>query len=214
MNCIRIIIIAKEPKPGFAKTRLIPALGDQGAAELADRLLKHTVSQALAAALGPVELCVTPDVQAEYWRHWEDEDSLELTRQTDGDLGLRMLTAAEQGIARGTPVMLIGTDCPALDATRLRRMANDLMQRDACLCPVIDGGYSLLGLCQIDPSLFTDIPWSTSKVAALTRERMRQLHWTWTESEPLWDVDEPEDLLRLQELSPVLAVSPLHSVAH
>lgn len=214
MNCIRIIIIAKEPKPGFAKTRLIPALGDQGAAELADRLLKHTVSQALAAALGPVELCVTPDVQAEYWRHWEDEDSLELTRQTDGDLGLRMLTAAEQGIARGTPVMLIGTDCPLLDATRLRRMASDLMQQDACLCPVIDGGYSLLGLRQIDPSLFTDIPWSTSEVAALTRERMRQLHWTWTESEPLWDVDEPEDLLRLQEHSPALALSPLHSVAH
>jgi rSAM/selenodomain-associated transferase 1 len=200
MNAVRIIIIAKEPRPGLAKTRLIPALGAQGAAELADRLLRHTVTQALAADLGQVELCVTPDEDASYWQHWHDNSRIQLTQQAEGDLGVRMATAAEQGLASGLPVMLIGTDCPQLEAPRLQAMAAALTMHDACLCPVLDGGYSLLGLCRFDLSLFSDIPWSTDQVTALTRDRLRQLGWCWQESEPLWDLDEPEDLTRLQTL--------------
>jgi rSAM/selenodomain-associated transferase 1 len=198
MNAARIIIIAKEPRPGLAKTRLIPALGAQGAAELADRLLQHAVTQALAADLGPVELCVTPDQDADYWRHWRDNSRIDLTQQAEGDLGVRMATAAEQGLASGLPVILMGTDCPLLEAARLQAMATALTQQDACLCPVLDGGYSLLGLRRFDASLFSDIPWSTDQVTALTRDRLRQLDWVWHESEPLWDLDEPEDLARLQ----------------
>ena len=199
MSAVRIIIIAKEPRPGLAKTRLIPALGAQGAAELADRLLHHVVTQALAADLGPVELCVTPDRRADYWHHWHDNDRIELTEQCDGDLGMRMATAAQRGLASGLPVMLIGTDCPQLEAPRLQAMAAALMKQDACLCPVLDGGYSLLGLRRFDAALFSDMPWSTDRVTALTRDRLRQLGWRWHESEPLWDLDEPEDLARLQQ---------------
>ena len=203
MNAVRIIIIAKEPRPGLAKTRLIPALGVQGAAELADQLLRHTVTQALAADVGPVELCVTPDQDADYWRHWRDNDRIELTEQCDGDLGKRMARAAEQGLASGSSIMLIGTDCPQLEAPRLQAMAAALTQQDACLCPVLDGGYSLLGLRRFDSLLFSDIPWSTDRVTALTRDRLRQLGWQWHESEPLWDLDEPTDLARLQQHPPL-----------
>jgi rSAM/selenodomain-associated transferase 1 len=201
MSAVRIIIIAKEPRPGLAKTRLIPALGTQGAAELADQLLRHTITQALAADVGPVELCVTPDKDADYWRHWRDNDRIELTEQCDGDLGKRMARAAEQGLASGSSIMLIGTDCPQLEAPRLQAMAAALTQQDAYLCPVLDGGYSLLGLRRFNPLLFSDIPWSTDQVTALTRDRLRQLGWRWHESEPLWDLDEPEDLARLQQYS-------------
>lgn len=203
MNAVRIIIIAKEPRPGLAKTRLIPALGTQGAAELADQLLRHTVTQALAADVGPVELCVTPDQDADYWRHWRDNDRIELTEQCDGDLGKRMARAAEQGLASGSSIMLIGTDCPQLEAPQLQAMAAALTQQDACLCPVLDGGYSLLGLRRFDSLLFSDIPWSTDRVTALTRDRLRQLGWQWHESEPLWDLDEPTDLARLQQHPPL-----------
>lgn len=198
MNAVRIIIIAKEPRPGLAKTRLIPALGAQGAAELADRLLHHAVTQALAADLGPVELCVTPDRHADYWHHWHNNDRIELTEQSDGDLGQRMATAAQRGLASGLPVMLIGTDCPQLEAPRLQAMAATLVKQDACLCPVLDGGYSLLGLRRFNASLFSDMPWSTDQVTTLTRDRLRQLGWRWHESEPLWDLDEPDDLARLE----------------
>ena len=56
----RIIIFAKAPVPGFAKTRLIPALGEAGAAGLARQMLFDTLKEALAAGIGPVELCVWP----------------------------------------------------------------------------------------------------------------------------------------------------------
>ena len=60
MKPARIIIFAKAPQPGLAKTRLIPALGAEGAAELAQLMLLHTVNEALAANIAIVELCVTP----------------------------------------------------------------------------------------------------------------------------------------------------------
>lgn len=205
MNPVRILIIAKEPQAGFAKTRLIPALGAQGAAELADRLLRHTLEQALAADVGPVELCVTPDPQAAYWQHCVATLPCELSAQVNGDLGMRMAAAAQHGLARGTPVMLIGTDCPALNALQLKTLAASLAKQDVCLCPVRDGGYSLLGLRRFDEALLNDMPWSTSHVAALTRKRLGQLDWSWYESEPLWDVDEPEDLTLLRQHYPQLA---------
>lgn len=208
MTPVRILIIAKEPQAGFAKTRLIPALGARGAAELADRLLRHTLKQALAADVGPVELCVTPDPQAAYWQHCAADLPCELSTQVNGDLGMRMAMAAQQGLARGTPVMLIGTDCPALSASQLQTMAAALVRQDACLCPVRDGGYSLLGLRRFNDALFNDLPWSTDHVAALTRKRLSQLDWSWYESEPLWDVDEPEDLALLQLRYPQLAGEP------
>lgn len=213
MTPVRIIIIAKEPRPGFAKTRLMPALGARGAADLADRLLRHTLTQALAAKAGPVELCVAPDAEAPYWQGLVEnipvtpDQPVALTQQIEGDLGTRMANAARRGLENGTPVMLIGTDCPALDAHRLARMAGTLAEHDACLCPVRDGGYSLLGLTRLDDALFRDIPWSTGQVASLTRQRLQQLGWSWQESELLTDVDEPTDLHHLEEAHPQLVRS-------
>ncbi len=204
MKPVRIIIIAKEPKPGLAKTRLIPALGRQGSAALADRLLQHSVTQALAADLGPVELCVTPDSDSAYWQQWRTDPRIELTQQVEGDLGLRMAMAAERGLAQSEPVMLMGTDCPPLNASLLQAMAAALATQDACLCPVRDGGYSLMGLRRFDNSLFTDIPWSTAQVTRLTCDRLRQRGWQWHESDVLWDLDEPEDLTLLQQHFPQL----------
>ncbi|MDR9424908.1 MAG: TIGR04282 family arsenosugar biosynthesis glycosyltransferase [Marinobacter sp.] len=207
MKPVRIIIIAKEPRPGLAKTRLIPALGAEGAAGLADRLLRYTLQQALAADTGPVELCVAPDMHAPFWPSLVGKAPVTLTQQEAGDLGTRMATAAQQGLGQGTPVMLIGTDCPALDVGRLRTMARLLADHDACLCPVRDGGYSLLGLQRLDGSLFQDMPWSTDRVAALTRQRLDRLGWSWQESELLADVDEPTDLSHLEQHYPQLAGS-------
>jgi len=200
----RIIIIAKEPRPGFAKTRLIPALGANGAARLADRLLRHTLAQAREAGVGPVELCVAPDVNAPFWQSLIRAGQVELSQQADGDLGQKMASASGQGLARGTPVILIGTDCPGLDVAKLRTMAASLKGHDACLCPVLDGGYSLLGLTRPAPELFRNMPWSTSQVAALTRQRLRELGWSWHESAQLSDIDEPDDLHHLHQHFPEL----------
>ncbi|KEA62818.1 Glycosyltransferase [Marinobacterium lacunae] len=188
----RIVVLAKAPLAGHAKTRLIPALGALGAAELAERMLHHTLAEAAAADIGPVELCVTPDPTHSCWQgfpEWAD-----LTAQGEGDLGDRMARASRRALSTCDRVMLIGTDCPSLTRERLNAASRALHHAQAVMIPASDGGYVLLGLTAFDPTLFTDMPWSTDQVADLTRQRIRALGWTMYELDTLYDIDEPEDL--------------------
>lgn len=200
MTGVRIILLAKAPLPGLAKTRLAPALGKEGAAELARRLLHHAVSEAVAARLGPVELCVTPGAADPAWDGLRTAcPSLIWTDQGEGDLGERMARAAVRGLATAMPVLLIGSDCPMLDRDRLVSAARLLERADAVMNPACDGGYVLLGLNRIAPELFTAIPWSTNIVAAETMRRADMLGWKMELMEPLHDVDEPSDLAWLPD---------------
>ncbi|MGV8899291.1 MAG: TIGR04282 family arsenosugar biosynthesis glycosyltransferase [Burkholderiaceae bacterium] len=198
VQTVRIVIFAKAPLPGFAKTRLIPALGAQGAADLARRMLEHTLHKALAANLGHVELCVTPSATDPVWQALALPESLQITSQGEGDLGERMARAAQRvlgcGKSGGESVLLIGTDCPQLSADHLRQAASALGQVDAALFPTFDGGYALLGLKRFHPSLFSNIAWSTDSVAFETLRRMEQLGWTVQSQSMLHDIDEPADL--------------------
>jgi rSAM/selenodomain-associated transferase 1 len=191
---IRILVFAKAPVAGKVKTRLIPALGAEGAAALAAQMLHRTAGEAAAAAIGPVELCADPDPGHPDWRgHVPPE--LDFSAQGEGDLGARLARAARRAIGRGECVLLIGTDCPDLDRLRLAEAAATLERRDAIIHPTRDGGYALLGLRRFDPSLFEGIAWSTSTVAAETIGRIEALDWSLHVGETLHDVDEPADLL-------------------
>ena len=194
MKPMRIVIFAKEPQPGFSKTRLIPALGAQGAATLAKLLLERMLQAAIASEVGVVELCVTPWSSEEVWRKVGVPVSVQLTDQGDGDLGVRMARAAQRVIDAGESVLLVGTDCPQLDAGQLQIAALALQDADATLIPALDGGYVLLGLNQYDASVFSGIAWSTSNVATATHERIQALHWRVQTLAPLHDIDEPADL--------------------
>ena len=194
---VRIVIIAKAPRPGYAKTRLIPALGAQGAAALAQQMLRHAVHIALQADVGPVELCAAPDKSDPAWAALALPPELNWSDQGDGDLGGRMARAAQRSLHRGESVLLIGTDCPQMEASHLQRAAASLHTHDACLTPTLDGGYALLGLNQFHSSLFDHMPWSTAAVAAETRRRAAAMTWTLHLQNTLSDVDEPDDLLVL-----------------
>lgn len=194
MNPVRIVIFAKAPQPGLAKTRLIPALGAQGAAALAQRLLANTLHEALAADIGRVELCVTPAATDPVWQSITIPDEVQWTDQGDGDLGERMARAAKRVIDDGKPVLLIGTDCPELTATRLAEAALALIDFDATLIPAADGGYALLGLNRFHSSLFEGIAWSTESVAYETLCRLGRLAWSVRYHPMLHDIDEPDDL--------------------
>ena len=194
MRPARILIFAKAPRPGRAKTRLIPALGAEGAAALAAQMLERTVAEALAAGVGPVELCADPGPGSPEWEGLLPV-GIGASAQGDGDLGARMGRAAQRAIDRGERVLLIGTDCPGLDRTRLRAAAGALEDHDAVLHPAEDGGYALLGLIRFDLSLFEDVAWSTADVAETTVARIRALGWPLHVGETLRDIDEPADLL-------------------
>jgi rSAM/selenodomain-associated transferase 1 len=194
LTATRIVIFAKAPLVGFAKTRLVPVLGAEATARLARRMLLHTLQEASTAAVGPVELCVTPQPSDPAWQGWPALEGLCWTEQVAGDLGVRMADAARRAAAVDEPVLLIGTDCPQLDATLLRQAAALLRDRDAVLYPTYDGGYALLGLRRFDPRPFEQIPWSTAEVANRTIERVRALGWSLAVGGLLHDIDEPADL--------------------
>ncbi len=197
MMPVRIVIMAKAPVAGFAKTRLIPALGAEGAAELAKKMLLHTVETALASKLGTVEVCATPDPSDSAWQKLDLPNQLAWSAQGDGDLGERMARVAERTIHHEEAIILIGTDCPAIDVFTLHEAALALQDYDASLLPTHDGGYALLALKRVDNRLFENIPWSTSTVALQTLQRMVQLNFDLKLLQTLHDIDEPTDIAQL-----------------
>lgn len=195
---VAIAVLAKAPIPGFAKTRLVPALGAEGAAVLQTALIARAVETACAAGVGPVTLWGAPDDTHPAFAAAARERCVALRRQPEGDLGTRMLTAIE---AASGPALVIGTDCPALTVDHLRAAADVLRAgTDAVVCPARDGGYVLIGMHSPEPKLFADMPWSTPSVMAETRRRLRQFKLTWREPALLWDIDTPDDLRRLDEV--------------
>lgn len=141
-----------------------------------------------------MELCVTPDIEAPTWRSISLPAGIDYSSQGEGDLGDRLARAAQRVIEGGEAVLLIGTDAPGLDASRLRQAAILLREADATLFSVVDGGYVLLGLNRYHRSVFEGIPWSTDSVAAATLSRIGQLGWTVRSGPMLHDIDEPRDL--------------------
>jgi rSAM/selenodomain-associated transferase 1 len=192
-----IVVFAKAPVAGQAKTRLIPALGAAGAAALAERLLGHAVAAAVAAGADTVELCTTPDAAHPAFVRLARAHGITLTGQGDGDLGARMDRALARALQQHGRALLIGTDAPALTGMRLAEAAAALATHDAVFVPALDGGYALVGLRRATPALFSGIAWSTPQVMAQTRERAAAAGLRWAELTPLADIDEPADLVHL-----------------
>ena len=199
---VSIVILANAPIPGFAKTRLIPAIGAHAAAVLQERLTERTVATALAAGIGPVTLCCDPDATHVTFLKMVTRMKITLRPQPPGDLGTRMLAA----VATSTgPVLVIGTDCPALTEAHLRSAAMALRDgNDVVLIPAERGGYVLLGMRKAQPRLFSNIAWGGSSVLADTRARIVEQRLMLVERPPLWDVDTEIDLARLDREFPEL----------
>ena len=200
LETVQIAIMAKAPIPGLAKTRLIPALGAIGAARLQRRLTRMTVACALGARLGAVTVWCAPDSRHRFFRTSKQTNGVDLFVQSGGDLGARMHTAFRLHCVLG-PLIVVGTDCPVLRPEHLREAAQALIAGDdAVFHPAEDGGYALVGLRSPQPTLFADMPWSTSRVMPETRARAHAQGLRVHEFETLWDVDLPAQLERLEAL--------------
>ena len=197
MSRSAVIIMAKAPVAGLAKTRLIPVLGAAGAAALAERMLAHAAQVAAEATPDTLEVCATPDVTHPAFARLARDHSLELTRQSDGDLGQRMHRAFTRLLELHDRAVMIGTDAPALDAACVRQALDSLAEQDAVFVPALDGGYALIGLRKPQACLFDGMAWSTALVMARTRKRLQAAGLRWAELPPVADVDEPADLVHL-----------------
>ena len=196
------MVFAKAPAPGQVKTRLIPALGESGAAMLQRQLIERTLRTAAAAGLGTNELWCAPDLDDPFLAACAAAHGFGLQAQGEGDLGTRMARALESALTAGTPGLVIGCDCPALTPAYLHEAAAALAGgEEAVFGPAEDGGYVLVGAARTPVAdLFADIPWGTAAAMEATRERLVRGHWRWRELALLWDVDRAEDLERLRRL--------------
>jgi hypothetical protein len=191
----RIVLLTRLPVAGAVKSRLVPALGTAGAAALQRELTAHALAWARAAAEGAHALQVrfTGGTVEDMRRTFGP--GFDYVPQGEGDLGARMLAAfrsvADAGIGR---TLVIGSDCPGLDAARLREAIARLATHDVVLGPAHDGGYYLIGLCAPEPRLFEGIGWGGETVCRDTVARARGLGLEVALLESLADVDRPADL--------------------
>jgi rSAM/selenodomain-associated transferase 1 len=193
-----VLVFARAPVAGAVKTRLVPALGAEGAARLHARMAKQAVRTALAAA-GHVELHCAPRTGHLFFRQLSRRYGVGLRAQKGSDLGARMLHALRVALRRRRAVVLIGSDCPELRPQDLRAAFRALRSgASAVFSPAQDGGYALIGLRRISARLFEAIDWGGPEVMAQTHARLRELGWRWRELRSVWDVDRPEDLERLR----------------
>ncbi len=194
-----VVVFARAPEPGSAKTRLIPLLGAGGAALLQGMLIDRALATALAADVGRVELWCAPSAQHPLLSAYLQRHGIDGISQCDGDLGARMQHAAAATLATAPRVIIMGTDCPVLGAEQLRHAAAALdRHHDAVLIPAEDGGFVLIGLKWWDARLFRGIAWGGDQVLNATRTRLAALKWRWHELPMSWDVDRPADFARLR----------------
>ncbi len=194
----RVAVFAKAPVAGQVKTRLAAMLGPDGAAGLHAGLVRQTLSTALLANLGTLELWCAPDESHAFFERCARDFGAVLKAQAGGDLGARMRHAFDDAHAAGERLILVGSDCPALKAEHLVAAAAALESDDAVFAPAEDGGYVLVALSRPLPGIFDGIAWGTASVMAATRERLRDSGARWRELPTLWDVDHPADYERLQ----------------
>jgi len=192
----RLILFTRYPEPGRTKTRLIPALGAQGAAAL-QRRMSETIVDKMAefAANYPVN----PEIRytagtPQAMEDWLSSD-IPCLDQGEGDLGDRLRRAFSQAFSQGAQaVVVIGADCPGLGPALFAQAFAALERENVVLGPAMDGGYYLVGLAKPAPTLFADIPWGSEKVLTATLEQAQTLALSIHLLEPLADVDRPEDL--------------------
>ncbi len=192
-----LIVFSRFPIAGQAKTRLIPALGPEGAARLQAALTQHTLKIAetfCAAYPCELEVCFAGG-NADSMRHVFGA-TFRYSEQRGNNLGERLEYAVSAAFVDGAKrVVVIGTDCPQIDTSILSQAFQSLLTLEIVLGPAIDGGYYLIGLRRSRPELFQAIDWGTNRVLRQTLEIARYNRCEVHQLTPLADVDHPEDLV-------------------
>lgn len=195
-------VMAKAPVPGQAKTRLIPALGAEGAASLQRALTTRALQTAQAAAPGAVTLFTAGDPDHPLWRQCHERFRVAVAAQCGAHLGERMRRALQALLCTHHRAALIGTDCPVLEAHHLVELQAALDVARMSFIPAEDGGYVAVAARELPADAFGEIEWGTAAVMQQTRAVLTGLAWRanrdWIELPVLWDIDRPEDLERAE----------------
>ncbi|MEM1172311.1 MAG: TIGR04282 family arsenosugar biosynthesis glycosyltransferase [Cyanobacteria bacterium P01_H01_bin.35] len=199
MNNEQLIIFTRYPEPGKTKTRLIPALGAEGAANLQSKMTETTLIKAnklLKRMSLSIEIRFAGG-NLQLMKNWLGSD-LKYQEQGTGDLGERIIRAFESAFNQGMKyVVIIGIDCPSLTPEIMLQAFAKLTQSDLIIGPATDGGYYLIGLKKFIPELFQGINWGTSVVLSKTVASAQKINLAIDYLPELSDIDRPEDLEKL-----------------
>jgi rSAM/selenodomain-associated transferase 2/rSAM/selenodomain-associated transferase 1 len=197
----RLIIFTRYPETGITKTRLIPLLGAEGAANRQRKMTEHALSRMMGlTASNDLTIEIRYDGGNEQlMRRWLGSE-LEYASQGDGDLGCRMKRAFDDAFKSGAAaVVIIGTDIPELTAVDIKKAFSALKQKEMVLGPAKDGGYYLIGFekTAFSPAvsgLFSGITWGEHNVLKKTINIAIGLGLNYSMLDELNDVDRPEDM--------------------
>ncbi len=211
----QLIIMAKAPVAGYAKTRLIPLLGEQGAAHVQRQLIDCVITTASASSATHIDVCCAPSAQHAYFEALQKNIKqntqairFSFSSQVDGDLGARMeaafttvFSAAIGGVERKKHVVMIGTDCPSLQPSTIDAAFMALERAaQAVFAPAEDGGYVLIGLNSPEMSLLRHMPWSEPTLMQTTRTLCAEKNIHFIELKTHFDIDTPSDYERWQKI--------------
>ncbi len=196
----QLILFTRYPRPGKVKTRMVPALGETGAARLHDKLTRRCLDRLLP-------LCANGEISFSVFYTGGSRRRMQawlpgvsLVRQTGTDLGKRMIAAFSHARTRGKKrILLMGSDCPDLSAAVIRQGLTALRHHDLVIGPAHDGGYYLIGIgsryapADLHPLMDT-IAWGTANVLADTIARIKNAGISYALLPLLHDIDRPEDL--------------------
>ena len=185
-----ICIFAKPPMPGQAKTRLIPALGSQRAAEVARALLDDVIRASMLVNRAQVVISTTEMFQT--------EEAVPVWLQPQGDLGIRLEKTLQLALQSSDSAIALGADTPGLTALMLSQAADRLGREDAVLGPTDDGGYYMIGMRRCPNGLFQNIRWSTQETFRDTLHQFAQFNLGYSIVPKWFDLDTPDDLQRVR----------------
>lgn len=193
-DSITLCVFAKPPEAGKTKTRLARSIGDDAAAMLARAFLRDSLEQ-LERYSSTRQVLATTEA-------WPKEipipRSVEIWQQGPGDLGARLERIMLRALQDTKTVVALGADTPGLPQKHMLETVAHLQSCDSVLGPTQDGGFYALGLRRCPPGVLEGIPWSTPDTFQRTLEQLRAFHLAPMVVSPWFDIDEFDDLIRLQ----------------
>jgi rSAM/selenodomain-associated transferase 1 len=194
---LRLCIFARAPVRGRVKQRLAAELGDERALAVHIELVEGTLMRCTGRAAWRTDLWIADgDAGDPLISDWCDRFNVTFKSQQGDDLGARMNHALTACVMEGAVPVLIGCDCPDIDALYVERAFSALDEADVVLGPAEDGGYGLMGIRRPAPSLFDEIPWGTDRVLERTLQRAAESGLVVELLAPIRDVDTVADWRR------------------
>lgn len=193
--------MAKVPRAGAVKTRLLPVLSDVQAARLAGCFFQDTIAN-VSQITANLIAAYTPAPDRELLEKLVTHENLIWVEQKGEDLGIKLESAIKDAESFGfSPIITIGADSPTLPVEYVQKAIDELVLKkaDVVLGPASDGGFYLVGLRKSVPNLFENIAWGTSTVYQQISENIVITDSLKLFELPAWyDVDTPHDLVFLR----------------